>query len=274
MNYIEVAIEIPVDKKYLSEILMAFLAEVGFESFSEENNILLAYISENLYNPVEVREIIENYGLRYFAQTILQKNWNEEWEKNFNPIVIEDILTIKAPFHNENLRTRHTVVIEPKMSFGTGHHATTYMMCKLIHEYDFSGSNVLDMGCGTGILAIYASLKGAKKVTAIDIDEWAYENTVENAGRNNINNIISIKGDVADIPKETYNFILANINLNILKKDIPKYIEHMEKGALLFLSGFFASEFVQIEKICNLNNAIHIKSIERENWIACIFKKD
>jgi ribosomal protein L11 methyltransferase len=273
MNYIEVKIKIDSEQKFLSEILTAMLAEIDFESFSEENNTLFAYIAEDLYNENEVLEITNNFGLEFETKIIPQQNWNEEWEKNFTPIVIDDTLTIKAPFHTDNFNTKDTIIIEPKMSFGTGHHATTYMMCKLMAKYDFLGTNVLDMGCGTGILAIYAALRGAKSITAIDIDEWSYENTIENAERNNINNIKAILGDIVAIPNETFDFILANINLNILKKDIHEYSKHLNSMGFLFLSGFFSNEINQIEIVCKRNNMQLIDNIDQEDWTACIFKK-
>ncbi|MDR2010495.1 MAG: 50S ribosomal protein L11 methyltransferase [Bacteroidales bacterium] len=273
MNYIEVSINIPADNKFIADILIAFLAEQGFDSFCEDNNILSAYINEENFNKTEVELLMKEYNVDHFIKIIPQQNWNAEWEKNFDPIIVENQLTIKAPFHNQNFDTRFIIEIEPKMSFGTGHHATTYMMCHLMADYVFNESSVLDMGCGTGILAIYAALKGAENIVAIDIDEWAYENTIENVQRNNIENIQTIMGDVNFIPDRQFDYILANINLNILKKDIPAYVEHMKKGSLLFLSGFFASELPQINLICKENNLCFIKSIEKENWTACVFNK-
>lgn len=273
MNYIEVSVKIPDNRKELSEILVAFLAEQGFESFSEENSILYSYIVEEDFNQQELKSLMSEYDIDYSLKIIPQQNWNEEWEKNFEPIIIEKELAIKAPFHSENFDTGYIIEIEPKMSFGTGHHATTYMMCKLISDFDFTGKKVLDMGCGTGILGIYASMKGAKDITAIDIDEWAYENSVENAERNNIKNFETIKGDVNSIPDKKYDFIFANINLNILKKDIPTYSRYMNTGSHLFLSGFFNSELPQITEICKANNLEYIKSIEKESWNASIFRK-
>jgi len=213
------------------------------------------------------------YGLNYSHKEIEQQNWNKEWETNYNPIIIEDKLAIKAPFHNQEFDTEHTILIEPKMSFGTGHHATTHMMCKLLSEYSLSEASVLDMGCGTGVLAIYAALLGADPIVAIDIDEWAYENTVENAERNQINNIQSIRGDVNSIPQKKFDFVLANINLNILKNDIPQYSKCMDAGSVLMLSGFFSTELDKIEKVCNDNGLFFVKSITKDSWNACVFSK-
>ncbi|MDL2262230.1 50S ribosomal protein L11 methyltransferase [Bacteroidales bacterium OttesenSCG-928-I21] len=273
MNYIEVSIVIPTDKKFISEILVAFLAELGFDSFSEDNDILSAYIYESEFVLTKVETLMQEYNVDFSIKTIAQQNWNAEWEKNFEPIVVGNYLAIKAPFHKQDFDTKHTIIIEPKMSFGTGHHATTHLMCQLMAKYNFTDSSVLDMGCGTGILAIYAALLGAKNITAIDIDEWAYENTIENIERNNFIDIKTIKGDVSSIPSEEYNFVLANINLNILKNDIPRYSQHLKTDSYMFLSGFFASELPQISEICKNHNLSLKETIERENWIASVFCK-
>lgn len=273
MNYLEVAIKIPEEKSALSEIMIAFLAEQGYESFVEEKELLLAYISEDMYGPEDTKMLMEAYNLSYSVKTITQQNWNEEWEKNFDPTIIENLLSIKAPFHPEDYNTLHTIIIEPKMSFGTGHHATTYMMCKLISEYDFTESQVLDYGCGTGILAIYASMLGATDIIAVDIDEWAYENTVENAIRNNIENIFAIRGDIKSVPEKKYDFIFANINLNVLKKDIPVLASYMNHASVLILSGFLINEIDQIKNVCSDNGLFFVKNIEKDNWTSCIFNK-
>lgn len=274
MNYIEVVINIPEEKAALSEIVVAFLAEQGYESFSEEREKLLAYVSEDVFDADNTDMLMKAYNLTYTVNIIAQQNWNEEWEKNFDPTVIDDILTIKAPFHSQEFNTVHTIIIEPKMSFGTGHHATTHMMCKLMSEYDFSESRVLDYGCGTGILAIYASILGASDIIAVDIDEWSYENTVENAHKNGIANITAIRGDIKSVPELKYDFIFANINLNVLKKDIPVLSGYMNKGSVLFLSGFLINELPQIEKVCSDNGLLFVKNMEKDNWAGCIFNKN
>ncbi len=274
MNYIEVVIYIPEEKAALSEILIAFMAEQGYESFSEEKEKLFAYITEDEFDEASTKMLMDAYSLSYTKKVIPQQNWNEEWEKNFDPTVIENILTIKAPFHHQDFNTINTIIIEPKMSFGTGHHATTYMMCKLMSEYDLSESRVLDYGCGTGILAIYASILGASDVIAVDIDEWSYENTIENAEKNNIANITAIRGDIKSVPETKYDFIFANINLNVLKKDIPVLSSYMNKGSVLFLSGFLINELPQIEKVCSDNGLLFAKHIEKDNWTGCIFNKN
>ncbi len=273
MNYIEISIGLPVEKRHLSEIVIAFLAEQGYESFSETEGTLNAYITEDLYNEKETGLLMNAYDLKFTKSIIEQQNWNKEWEENFQPIVVDEKLAIKAPFHNQEFKTQYTIIIEPKMSFGTGHHATTHMMCKLMGDYDFSESHVLDMGCGTGILAIYASILGASSACGIDIDEWSYENTVENAQRNNIDNIVAIQGDVNSIPSENFDFVFANINLNVLKRDMASYVETMSPSSILFLSGFFYKELDQIKEVCSKLGLLFVKAIEKDDWTACVFKK-
>ena len=273
MNYLELSIEIPRSNPDLSDILVAFLAEQNFDSFSEEGGKLLAYVEEKKYNKNDVDEILAQFGVTASEKVIPQENWNKQWEENFSPIVVDENLAIKAPFHTETFDTKHTIVIEPKMSFGTGHHATTSMMCRLIAELDLNGKVGLDMGCGTGILAIYASILGASKIYAIDIDEWAFENTVENAERNGVSNIVASCGDVQDIPEEEYDFVFANINLNILKKQIPTYARLMKNGAVLLLSGFFFTEIDQIKEVCSSCGLSYVKCLTSEEWTACVFEK-
>jgi len=273
MNYIELSIDIPEDKESLKEIIIAFLAEQSYESFSESKGVLMAYISKDSFDEKETEMLLNDFSLDFSFTEIEQQNWNQKWEENYNPIVVGNKLAIKAPFHEQEFDTETTIIIEPKMSFGTGHHATTHMMCELISDYSFSESSVLDMGCGTGVLSIYASLLGANAVVAVDIDEWAYENTIENSVRNNINNVIAIRGDATSIPRKNYDFIFANINLNILKRDIPIYSKYMSKGAIIIFSGFFETEINQIDSICNKNGLFFVKSTTKDNWIACVFNK-
>lgn len=273
MNYIEIVIDIPEEKSALSEVLVAFLAEQGYESFCEEKFKLLAYISEDAYSEEMTKMLMSAYDFSFCTNVIMQKNWNEEWEKNFEPIKIDNILSIKAPFHKHQFNTLHTIIIEPKMSFGTGHHATTYMMCQLMSGYDMSESQVLDFGSGTGVLSIYAALLGASNIVAVDVDEWAYENSIENAKKNKISNINVVRGDIKNIPEIKYDFVFANINLNVLLRDIPVLVRFMYKGSVLFLSGFLINEMQLIEKCCNEHGLILVNSLEKENWAACIFNK-
>lgn len=273
MKYIEVNIEIPDNQHELSEILLAYLSD-HFESFTEEIGVLKAYTSEKEFSEDFTNQICKKFNVKYKTNIISSKNWNEEWEKSFKPVVIDELLHIRAPFHNSIPGIKNEIVIEPKMAFGTGHHETTFLMCKLMSKYNFSKSSVLDMGCGTGILAIYSFLLGANNITAIDIDEWSFNNCTENCNTNKCSNIKIIKGDVNAIPEnENYDFILANINLNVLINDIQKYADKLNSKGILILSGFFELELDGIKKICETNGLLFDKYLEKNNWVAVAFMK-
>ncbi len=273
MNYIELKIQIPENHSDLSEIIMAQLS-LFFDSFIEEADCLKAYISEKDYSREHAENICEKYKLKYSVKIIKSKNWNEEWEKSFKPVLIENSLHIRAPFHSTDKSVKHEIIIEPKMAFGTGHHETTWLMCKFMSEFDFDNQNVLDMGCGTGILAIYASMLGAKKITAIDIDEWSFKNSEENCIKNHCHNIKIICGNVDSIPEnETYNYILANINLNVLKNDIAIYAKKLDKHGKLIVSGFFENELQEIKNISKISGLLFDKYITKNEWVAAIFCK-
>ncbi|ATA88548.1 50S ribosomal protein L11 methyltransferase [Capnocytophaga stomatis] len=259
-----------------SEILVAELAECGFESFVDSERGILAYIQENLWNENILNDVYilqsPEFKISYTFKTIEQINWNEEWEKNFNPIVIDDICTVRAPFH-ELPSTLYDIIIEPKMSFGTGHHETTYMMLQFLLSTDLKGKKVLDMGCGTSVLAIMAEKRGAKSITAIDIDNWCVENSLENAERNNCKNITVKLGDASLLDNENFDIIIANINRNILLSDIPQYAKSLSSGGMLFLSGFYESDVPAITDKCNENNLEFAEKLERNQWVALKFRK-
>src|SRR5690606_277522 len=209
-----------------SDILIAELGDAGFESFVENEDGISAYIQQNDWSETILDDIqilnSEEFSISYTKNFIEQVNWNEEWEKNFNPIIVDDVCSVRAPFH-EKQNTQYDIVIEPKMSFGTGHHETTHMMIQHILKNNMAGKTVLDMGCGTAVLAILAEMKGAKKLDAIDIDNWCYLNSIENAERNNCSNITVLEGDVSLLEGKSYDVIIANINRNILLNDIHQY---------------------------------------------------
>jgi len=215
------------------EILIAELAELGFESFDESENGLKAYIQENIDSEKAVKalDILQSaeFEIDYSTKTIQQENWNARWESEFKPIEVGTKCRIRAPFHPEK-KVDYEIVISPKMAFGTGHHATTYLMLRFILREEMQDKQVLDMGCGTGVLAILASMKKAAHIDAIDIDPWSYENTLENARLNRINNIAVFEGDSSLLGKKKYDFILANINRNVLLKDMETYSGCLIKG--------------------------------------------
>lgn len=258
-----------------NEILMAELIEIGFDSFTEEHEGILGYIQKDLFIESSLAGIslLSNpeVEISYTYTEMPNINWNEEWEKNFDPINVEDQVSIRAEFHvNQNLP--HEIIIQPKMSFGTGHHATTYLMIQQMLDMDFEGNTVLDMGCGTSVLAIFAKQKGAGKTVAIDIDEWSVENSKENAARNGVELEIS-QGTADNLGGENYDIILANINRNILISDIPTYVSVLNTGGTLLLSGLCFFDVNDILEVCTQQNLKLKKQIQREEWISLLLEK-
>ena len=272
-NYIEYFFKIhPLQPA--SDILIAELGDAGFESFVENEDGISAYIQQNDWSEtiLDYIQILksEEFTITYTKNFIEQVNWNEEWEKNFNPIIVDDVCSVRAPFH-EKPNTQYDIVIEPKMSFGTGHHETTHMMIQHILKNDMAGKTVLDMGCGTAVLAILAEMKGAQKLDAIDIDNWCYLNSIENAERNNCNNITVLEGDVSLLEGRNYDVIIANINRNILLNDIHQYAKCLNKNGVLFLSGFYKDDISAIEDECVKHHLKLTETLERNHWFALKF---
>lgn len=261
-----------------ADILLAELGELAFDSFVETEEGLSAYIQEHdnttdLLNDVYILNNPE-FKVSYETEEIEQVNWNEEWEKNFEPINVDDLCYVRAPFH-EQKNVRYEIVIEPKMSFGTGHHETTFMMMKHLLNIDVTNMEVLDMGCGTAILAILALMKGAKHSDAIDIDNWCYLNSIENAERNNITNIDVYEGDAELLADKTnkYDLVIANINRNILLNDMEAYAKTLKTGGIILLSGFYTEDIAAIEEAANQQNMFLDFQLERNNWASLKFIK-
>lgn len=258
-----------------TEILIAELGYAGFESFVETIDGVAAYIQKSEWYDTILKGIyiLENneFEISYTFEDIEQVNWNEEWEKNFQPIIVDNSCTVRAPFHGKP-DTQYDIIIEPKMSFGTGHHETTHMMIQHILANNFQDKSVLDMGCGTAVLAILTEMKGAKTIDAIDIDNWCYLNSIENAGRNNCNKINVYEGDVNLLTNKNYDIIIANINRNILLKDIAIYAKCLNPSGVLYLSGFYNTDISIIEVECNKNELTLVSKLERNNWVALQFK--
>ena len=256
------------------EILIAELGYAGFESFVETETGVTAYVQKDEWYATILDDIqilnSEEFKIDFTYNEIEQTNWNEEWEKNFSPIVVDDACSVRAPFH-EKPNTQYDIIIEPKMSFGTGHHETTHMMIQHILKNDFSNKSVLDMGCGTGVLAILAEMKGAKPVDAIDYDNWCYLNSLENVERNNCENITVIEGDASVLPGKKYDIIIANINRNILITDMQTYVACLNKGGLLFLSGFYNDDIPVIQETCEKYLLKFNEKMERNHWVALKF---
>ena len=275
MNYIEYDFTVsPLEMG--SEILIAELAEVGFDSFVDTPMGIKAYIPKDSWNEQILQDIYllsnPEFTISYQITEIEQVNWNEEWEKNFSPIVVEDLCTVRANFHPVP-NTRYDIVITPKMSFGTGHHETTYMMLQQLLLLSLEGAKVLDMGCGTGILAIMAALRGAHDITAIDIDPWCVENATENVQQNDCSFITIKEGDVSLIAGEQYNLILANINRNILLSDISAYTQALLPQGLLLVSGFYEEDLPAIKEKCQEVGLTYLSHIERNRWVSAKFQR-
>ena len=256
------------------EILIAELGFTGFESFVETEKGVTAYIQKSDWYAGILKDIqilkSDEFKITFSFQEIEQINWNEEWEKNFTPILVDDLCAVRASFH-EKKEVLYDIVIEPKMSFGTGHHETTHMMIQHILNNDFKEKSVLDMGCGTGVLAILAEMKGAKPIDAIDYDNWCYVNSLENLKRNNCKEITVIEGDAAILGIKKYDIILANINRNILLNDMATYVSCLKKGGLLFLSGFYNDDIPLIKQVCEKQMLKFQEKLERNKWVSLKF---
>ena len=259
-----------------SEILIAELGEKAFESFIETETGISAYVQKDLWSEtiLEDIQILDNpeFKINYTFEEIEQVNWNEEWEKNFEAIEVDGKCHVRAPFH-EKTNAEYDIVIEPKMSFGTGHHETTHMMIQHILETDFTNKKTLDMGCGTAILAILAEMKGAQPIDAIDIDNWCYLNSIENAERNNCKHISVYEGDASLLEGKKYDIIIANINRNILLNDMQQYVACLNENGILFLSGFYTEDIPVISESCTSKGLTYVKQFERNNWVALKFVK-
>jgi len=272
MSNIYLGYHFTVEPKELgSEILVAELGELPFESFVESEFGVTAYIQKQFWNENILDDLFllnsPQFVISYTIEEIEQVNWNEEWEKNFEPIDVDGNCHVRAPFHPKT-DAEFDIVIEPKMSFGTGHHETTHMMIQHLLETDVKGMKTLDMGCGTAILAILAEMKGAEPIDAIDIDNWCYLNSIENAERNNCQHITVYEGDAALLKGKKYNLIIANINRNILLNDMQAYIDCLNPNGILLLSGFYEEDIPFINASCTEKGLAYVKKFQRNNWVS------
>ncbi len=253
------------------DIFIAELAQIGFEGFVENENGFSAFTNQEL----NFSEILDKYNIdyQYTTKIVIEENWNKTWEKQIKPLVIDDKIYIKTSFHpDKNLPMQ--ITIDPKMSFGTGHHETTYLMIKQMFEIDFADKSVLDMGAGTGVLSIIAHKYGAKSVFAVDIDKWSYENMIENFEKNDTTDIKSYLGDASILSSfDTFDIVLANINRNILLNDIQYYTQKLRSGGILVLSGFYTQGIPIVSAEAQKYGMVFEKQFEKNNWVSLKFTK-
>jgi ribosomal protein L11 methyltransferase len=256
-------------------IIIALLAELGFEGFEEYDQVLKAYIPVADYDREQTQATLANLPEVEITEEGLvpDTNWNEQWERAYDPIYVDDYCQILAAFHTEQPGFAHTLYITPQMSFGTGHHPTTRLMIRHMKELDWPGRSVLDMGCGTGVLAILARKLGAAPVVGIDIDRWSADNATENATLNQQDSIEWIQGDREQIPPRSYAIILANINRNILLADIPAYLDHLDPGGELVMSGFFPPDIPALEARLSPAQMEQIAVLQEGEWAAVRWRK-
>lgn len=273
MQYLELKLAIQPNDDYIVDLLASFLGEIGFESFEEDIDGMLAFIRKDMFDEDALVHLISNFpytsDIQYSIANVDEVNWNEEWEKHyFEPIVIGNQCVIHSSFHTDIPSAEYDIVIDPKMSFGTGHHETTSMMIEEILDADLKGKSVLDMGCGTAVLGILAAKRGASPVLAIDIDPWCTENSKENIQNNGVEWIQVVLGGAEQLENVKVDVIFANINRNILLEDIKKYSACLGEGGVLYMSGFYTSDIPVLMEEANRYGLQLKASREKNNWAA------
>lgn len=278
MDYIKISVTTTPLKDWFSDLLCSELGEIGFESFMETETGIDAFVPFDNYNESLLKELLsrqpEEVDIIWEKEVIEDRNWNEEWEKNyFEPLVVGGECLVRAPFHKDYPQCTYEIVIEPNMAFGTGNHETTSMMLEALLKEELTGKEVLDMGCGTGILGILAAMKGASHVTAIDIDEWPVKGTVENAALNGVGNITVKRGDAGLLGNDTFDYILANIHKNVLLQDLPMYAQILNNNGKLFMSGIYSEDIPELRAVAEMNGLTYSGETTRNNWVAVFFSK-
>jgi ribosomal protein L11 methyltransferase len=266
MNHFQITIS-PVAKD-ISDILIALLSEKNYDGFEEQENVLLAFISETNFDEKELLAIINPFSVGFKKQLVAHRNWNADWESNYEPIIINNNVAIRATFHPPITSVAHNIIIVPKMSFGTGHHATTQMMMDAISEIDCSNKTILDYGSGTGVLAIYASYKGALQVDAIDIEPWCVENAIENIVLNKSAQIHAFLGDLDKVASNKYDIIFANINLHILLKHMADFNNLLNPNGILLMSGILDTDLSALHQKAEANGFVEKQIKKSLNWCA------
>jgi ribosomal protein L11 methyltransferase len=278
MNYYSVEFSLEGKQSDAQELAIALLSEVGFESFTDDENTFAAFIQADMFSEQECTDTLKTLWnvigeTTYLIKEIPAQNWNQQWESNFEPVIVDSRCIVKAPFHHIEQSFEYEILIEPKMSFGTGHHETTQLVLSEILDIDCKNKTVVDCGCGTGVLAILAKLKGSAKTKAFDVDNWCYENTIENAERNNVGDIVVECKGIESIAGETYDIIIANINRNILLSAMEQFAKSLAEHGTLILSGIYK---IDLDIICQSASKYHLHFIsfqEKNNWISCRFKR-
>lgn len=270
MDYLKITIT-PVTES-LSDILVALLAEEGFEGFEEMTDTLVAFLPLASFDKENFEKVLHNFELNYTTEIIAPTNWNETWESNFQPVIVKDFCTIRADFHQLEIKTPYEIIITPKMSFGTGHHATTQQMMSQMKDLNFTGKTVFDFGTGTGILAFLAKMLGAGKTIAIDNDEWSVMNAIENVERNNVDVEVLID-PIEHFSSKQFDVILANINRNILLQYMEMMYAMTVSEGLVLMSGLLTEDQTVIETAANEVGLSLVKRTEEMNWISLLFKK-
>lgn len=278
MKYLEFTFRMPESGEPAGEILTALLGEIGFDSFMETADGLAAYIPADRFMEKELLELIGTFPvpgteIAYSMQEMEDKNWNEEWERNyFRPIVIDDRCVIHSTFHTDVPEAPYDIIINPQMAFGTGHHETTSLIVGLLLDADLNNKSVLDMGCGTSILAILAGMRGASSILAVDIDSWCVENSKENIRLNNLTGIEVEQGDASSLSgRGPFDLVIANINRNILLNDMKQYVACMKPGSELYMSGFYTEDIPAIQQEAAKHGLTFQYHREKNNWAAVVF---
>jgi ribosomal protein L11 methyltransferase len=276
-KYLELDVRINEGPGNIQEEVLAFLSLFGFKGFREEDKRIRAYMEAEAFDEDALKTFIKQFELdsrlsSYTIGNIKEENWNETWESAYDVVEIGSSCYIRAPFHPDKSGFDHSLLIMPKMSFGTGHHASTRLMIEQMVKLDFSGKDVLDIGCGTGILGILAEKMGARNILAVDNYSWACQNTLDNIELNQCQRLEVLQGEVQDLASRTFEIILANINLNVLVDIIPALNKSLRVGGFMMVSGFYDSDFGKIRKVCSGLLEVNEKSIQKE-WMVAVYRK-
>ncbi len=279
MEYTKVSFSFTDIQEYQQDILIAELGDIGFDTFEDTKTGFDAFILTNQFDEEQLKSILIGYGdelqYTYVVSSIAPENWNEEWEKNFSPLIINEDCYVRATFHEHQPQYKYEIVIDPKMAFGTGHHQTTTMMMLYILEADMQDKTILDMGAGTGILGILAAKRGAKDIVAIDNDEVCYRSAIENTNLNKIDNLTSLCGSKDVIPQQEFDVILANINRNILLDQIESYAAVLKQGGTIYFSGFYETpDLDMIKAHCAKFSINYVDHKKMGDWVATKFVKN